>query len=150
KKKLEKVAKQLAASISRPWTVMELANGQTRTILESGLKEFLPEKLSIVHGPGCAICAAPSSFVDAAIEIAQQDNVILCASGDLLQLRGSQCDLLEIKAQGKDIRVVHSALDSLAIARDQPDKKVVFFSIGFEMVAQSNALSIWQAKRLGL
>lgn len=129
---------------------MELCGGQTNTYLENSISDFLPSRLNIVHGPGCAMCAAPVSLIDSAVQLAQQESVVLCASGDLLRLKGSSCDLLEIKARGHDVRVVHTPLDSLAIARETPHKKVVFLSIGFEMTAQSNALAIWQAKRLGL
>jgi hydrogenase expression/formation protein HypD len=129
---------------------MELCSGQTNTFLETGLTEFLPKEINVVHGPACAICAAPVALIDAAVDLAQQENVILCASFDLLRLKGSKCDLLEIKAQGRDVRVVHTPLDSLAIAREEPNKKVVFLSVGFDMAAQSTALAVWQAKRIGL
>lgn len=148
--KLEKVAKRIASSVTRNWTLMEICGGQTSHLLEYKLDQMLPSNVNIVHGPGCAICITPVELIDAAIQIAQQPSVILCASGDLLRLRGTNCDLLEIKAQGADVRVVHSPLDCLSIARESPDKKVVFFSTGFEMTAQLDALSIWQAKRLGL
>jgi len=150
KRKLEKIAKQLASTSSRPWTIMELCSGQTNTYLEAGLREYLPKNIDVVHGPACAVCATPVALIDAAIELAKQESVILCASGELIRLKGSQTDLLEIKAQGHDVRVVHTPLDSLGIARESPDKKVVFFSVGFERTVQSNALAIWQAKRLGL
>ncbi|MBX3075802.1 hydrogenase formation protein HypD [Candidatus Obscuribacterales bacterium] len=150
KHKLEKIAKQIAGISSRPWTLMELCSGQTNSFLENGLDQYLPSNIDIVHGPACAVCAAPIALIDAAIELANRDNVILCASFELLRLKGSVCDLLEIKAQGRDVRVVHTPLDSLAIAREEPGKKVVFLSVGFEMAAQSNALAAWQAKRLGL
>lgn len=129
---------------------MELCSGQTNSFLENGLHDFLPKEINIVHGPACAICAAPVALIDAAIDLAQRENVILCASFELLRLKGTNCDLLEIKAQGHDVRVVHTPLDSLAIARDEPNKKIIFLSVGFDMAAQANALALWQAKRLGL
>lgn len=129
---------------------MEVCAGQTRTMLENNLDEIIPSGINLVHGPGCAICATPLSKIDKAIEIAQQDDVILCCSGELLRLKGSRCDLLEIKAGGADVRVVPSPLDCLGLARKYPDKKLVFYTIGFETKAELNALSVWQAKRLGL
>ncbi len=150
RRQLEKVAKRIATHATREWTLMEICSGQTASFLELELEELLPKNIHLMHGPSCAICTASLSYIDRAIAIAQLDSVIFCAPGDLLRLKGSQCDLLEIKAQGHDVRVVHSPLDCLNIARAQPDKNVVFFSIGFEMTAQANALSIWQAKRLGV
>ncbi len=149
-KKLEKLAKKLDSVSSRPWTIMEVCAGQTRTMLENNLDQLIPSNINLVHGPGCAICATPLNKIDKAIEIAQQEDVIFCCSGELLRLKGSRLDLLEIKAGGADVRVVPSPLDSLALARKHPDKKVVFFTIGFETKAELNALSVWQAKRLGL
>ncbi|MBZ0185408.1 MAG: hypothetical protein K8F91_04075, partial [Candidatus Obscuribacterales bacterium] len=149
-KRVEKVAEKISSAIKRPWTIMEVCAGQTRTLLEYDLKKYLPAQLRLVHGPGCAICATPLSTIDRAIAIAQKENVIFCCSGELMRLKGSDADLLEMKARGADVRVVHSPLDSLTLARKMPEKKVVFFTIGFETKVELNALSVWQAKRLGL
>lgn len=129
---------------------MELCGEQARAILEQRVDEQLHPSVNLVHGPGCAICATPISQIENAIKIAQKEAVIFCAPGELLRLKGHNCDLLEIKAQGADIRVVSSPLDCLAIARDNPDNKVVYFSVGFDMTAQLNAHTIWQAKRSGV
>jgi len=149
-RRVEKVAKKIASATSHPWTIMEVCAGQTRMLLEYDLRRYLPEQLRLVHGPGCAICATPLATIDRAIAICQLDSVVFCCSGELLRLKGSDCDLLEMKARGADIRVVHSPLDSLTLARKMPEKKVVFFTIGFETKVELNALSVWQAKRLGL
>lgn len=148
--KLAKLAKKIVSASKRPWTIMEVCAGQTRTMLEHKLDQIIPDNINLVHGPGCAICATPLSKIDKAIEIAQQEDVVFCCSGELLRLKGSRVDLLEIKAGGADVRAVPSPLDCLALARSQPDKKFVFFTIGFETKAELNALSVWQARRLGL
>jgi hydrogenase expression/formation protein HypD len=129
---------------------MELCGEQARAILEQRIDERLHPSVNLVHGPGCAICATPVSQIENAIEIAQRETVIFCAPGELMRLKGYNCDLLEIKAQGADVRAVSSPLDCLAIARDNPDNKVVYFSVGFDMTAQLNAHSIWQAKKSGI
>lgn len=129
---------------------MELCGEQARAILEQRVDERLHPSINLVHGPGCAICATPVSQIENAIKIAQKEAVIFCAPGELMRLKGYSCDLLEIRAQGADVRVVSSPLDCLAIARDNSDNKVVYFSAGFDMTAQLNAHSIWQAKRSGI
>lgn len=150
-RKLEKIAKRIASrSASASFTIMELCGAQTRTILEHHVDERLLPSVNLVHGPGCAICATPISQIESAIKIAQKDAIILCAAGELLRLKGYNCDLLEIKAQGADVRLVSSPLECLAIARENPNNKVVYFSVGFDMTAQLNAHSIWQAKRSGI
>ncbi len=150
KRKLDKLSKQIAASAKHSWTIMEFCGGQTGTFLDSGLSQLLPDNVNIVHGPGCAICATPKSIIDCAVEIAKQDSVVLCAGGDLLRLRGQDCDLLELKAQGKDVRVVHTPLDALSLARELPEKQIVYLSVGFDMTAHVNALAVWQARRMEL
>ena len=144
------LSNQLEQKASQNWTIMEVCGGQTHTILQFGLEQLLPSKIELVHGPGCPICVTPLELIDKAIAISKQPNVIFCSFGDMLRVPGSNTDLLTSKALGADVRAVYSPLDCLAIAQAEPNKKVVFFAVGFETTAPANALSVWQAKKLGL
>jgi hydrogenase expression/formation protein HypD len=141
---------RIQAVTTRPWTIMEICGGQTHTIVKSGIDELLPSKLTLVHGPGCPVCVTPLEIIDKAITIASQTNVIFTSFGDMLRVPGSEKDLLTLKAQGGDIRIVYSPLDAIKLAQQNPDKQIVFFAVGFETTAPANAMSVWQAVQLGL
>src|ERR1700719_2338634 len=147
-------ARQLAAAIARtvtrPWTIMEVCGGQTHTIVKYGIDMILPPGIELVHGPGCPVCVTSLEMIDKAHAIAARPDVIFCSFGDMLRVPGSKDDLLILKSRGADIRIVYSPIDCLKIARANPDKKVVFFAIGFETTAPANAMSVWQAKRQGI
>lgn len=135
---------------TRPWTLMEICGGQTHTIVKSGLESLLPEEISLVHGPGCPVCVTPLEMIEKAIAIASRADVIFTSFGDMLRVPGSNKDLLTVKAEGGNVRIVYSPLDAVRIARENPEKKVVFFAVGFETTAPANAMSVWQANKLGL
>ena len=141
---------EIARITTRPWTIMEICGGQTHTIIRYGVDRLLPNKITLLHGPGCPVCVTPVELVDKAIEIASQKNVIFCSFGDMLRVPGTAKDLLSVKADGGDVRIVYSPLDSFKIAQENPDNEVVFFAIGFETTAPANAAAIYQAKRRGL
>ena len=138
------------AVITKPWTIMEICGGQTHTIVKSGIDKMLPSTLTLVHGPGCPVCVTPLEIIDKAVAIASQAGVIFTSFGDMLRVPGSEKDLLTVKAQGGDVHVVYSPLDAVKLAQQNPNKKVVFFAVGFETTAPANAMSVWQAKQLGL
>jgi hydrogenase expression/formation protein HypD len=144
-------AKRLAAAISaittRPWNIMEVCGGQTHSIIKYGIDQLLPEGVNLIHGPGCPVCVTPLEYIDKALAIAALPNVILCSFGDMLRVPGSRQDLLGLKAQGADIRIVYSPTDALEIARQHPDKEVVFFGVGFETTAPTIGLAAYQAKQ---
>lgn len=147
------VQTQLAAlrrTITRPWQVMEVCGGQTHELLKSGLERMLPPELTLLHGPGCPVCVTPIALIDKAIALARRPEVILCSFGDMLRVPGSKEDLLAVKAQGGDVRMVYSPLQALQFAQQNPDRKVVFFSIGFETTAPMGAMTVLQAQKLGL
>ena len=146
----EQLAQSIARITTRPWSIMEVCGGQTHSIVKYGIDELLPPEITLVHGPGCPVCVTPVDYVDKAIAIAGRPGTILCSFGDMLRVPGSDGDLLAAKARGGDIRVVYSPLDSLKIARENPDKQVVFFGIGFETTAPPNAMTVYQADRLGI
>ena len=132
------------------WTIMEICGGQTHSIMRYGLDQMLPERIELVHGPGCPVCVTSLELIDKALEIASRPGVIFTSFGDMLRVPGSSGDLFSVKASGGDVRVVYSPLDALQIAQKNPDKQVVFFAIGFETTAPANAMSVVQAKALGL
>jgi len=144
------VAAEIAESATKPWVLMEICGGQTHTIMRYGLDELLPVGIELVHGPGCPVCVTPLETIDKAIALASRPDVILVSYGDMLRVPGSQSDLLRTKAMGGDIRVVYSPTEALRVARQHPDRKVVFLAIGFETTAPANAMAAWQAKRDGL
>ncbi len=135
---------------TREWVIMEICGGQTHAIMQNGLEQLLPGKIELVHGPGCPVCVTSLELVDKALAIAQQDKVIFCSFGDMLRVPGSTTDLLALRAQGCDIRVVYSPMDAVRIAKENPDNEVVFFAIGFETTAPVNASSIKLARILNL
>lgn len=144
------VATEIQKSITKPWTIMEICGGQTHAIMQYGLDQILPPELELVHGPGCPVCVTPLDQIDRAHAIASLPNVIFCSFGDMLRVPGSTTDLFKLRAQGAQIRIVYSPLDAVKIAKDNPDKEVVFFAIGFETTVPANAASVLQAKALHL
>ena len=140
----------LCAEVHRPCVLMEVCGGQTHSFVRSGLDRLLPKEIELVHGPGCPVCVTPIEILDQAIAIASLPDVIFTSFGDMLRVPGSKEDLLSVRARGGDVRVVYSPLDAVRIAQEEPDKQVVFFAIGFETTAPANAMSVVQAKRLGL
>jgi hydrogenase expression/formation protein HypD len=148
------LAKKLLAEIhritTRPWTLMEVCGGQTHTIVKQGIDEALPEGVRMIHGPGCPVCVTPLELIDQALAIARRPEVIFTSFGDMLRVPGSTTDLLAVKSAGGDVRMVYSPLDAVKLARENPDREVVFFAVGFETTAPPNAMAVWQAQRLGL
>ncbi|HSG05485.1 MAG TPA: hydrogenase formation protein HypD, partial [Nitrospiria bacterium] len=133
-----------------PWTIMEICGGQTHSIVKYGIESLIPEGIHLVHGPGCPVCVTPLEMIDRAIAIASRPDVIFTSFGDMLRVPGSEKDLLSVKAGGGDVRIVYSPLDAVREAQSHPEKKVVFFAVGFETTAPANAMAVWQAERLGL
>ncbi|HTP32012.1 MAG TPA: hydrogenase formation protein HypD [Candidatus Acidoferrales bacterium] len=149
-----RLAQSLVAEIrriaTRPWVLMEICGGQTHTLMKYGIDELLPESVELVHGPGCPVCVTPLELIDKAIAIASIPDATLVSYGDMLRVPGSSSDLFRVKAAGGDVRIAYSPMDALAIARRHPERRVVFFAVGFETTAPANAMTVWQAKREGL
>ncbi|MGO9061991.1 MAG: hydrogenase formation protein HypD [Candidatus Binataceae bacterium] len=141
---------KIAEVVTRPWVLMEVCGGQTHSIVRYGIDRMMPSAIELVHGPGCPVCVTSLEMIDRAHAIASRPEVIFTSFGDMLRVPGSHGDLLTLKSRGADVRVVYSPLDAIKIARENPDRKVVFFGIGFETTAPANAMAIHQAKRLGL
>lgn len=145
-----KMLAEIRKIVTRPWVIMEVCGGQTHAIVRSGIDQLLPAEIRLVHGPGCPVCVTPLETIDRAILIALRPEVIFCSFGDMLRVPGSDKDLLTARSSGADVRVVYSPLDALQVARENPDRQVVFFAIGFETTAPGNAMAILQAEKLGL
>jgi hydrogenase expression/formation protein HypD len=147
-------ARRLVAAIGRTatrrWALMEICGGQTHTLIRSGIDRMLAAQVELIHGPGCPVCVTPLENIDRAIALARQPGVILASFGDMLRVPGSDTDLLAVKAQGGDVRIVYSPLDALKIAQRHPDRQVVFFAVGFETTAPANAMAVHRARQLGI
>lgn len=135
----------IAATMTRPWTIMEICGGQTHSIVKYGIDTLLPKDLTLIHGPGCPVCVTPVELIDQALWLTRQPEVIFCSFGDMLRVPGSQEDLLSVKAQRGDVRIVYSPLDCLSLAQANPDREVVFFGVGFETTAPATAMTVYQA-----
>jgi hydrogenase expression/formation protein HypD len=146
----QKLVQAIRRLVTRPWTIMEICGGQTHTLIKSGIDELLPPEITLVHGPGCPVCVTPLELIDRAIAIARRPGIIFTSFGDMLRVPGSDTDLLSVKAQGGDVRMVYSPLDAVKLAQKHPDRQVVFFAVGFETTAPGNAMAVWQARQLGL
>jgi hydrogenase expression/formation protein HypD len=148
------IARRLAAEIhrlaTRPWAIMEVCGGQTHSIIRNGIDQLLPPEIELIHGPGCPVCVTPVEQIDRALAIAARPEVTFCSFGDMLRVPGSEKDLFRVKSEGGDVRTVYSPLDALQIARERPDRQVVFFGIGFETTAPANAMAVHLAKKEGL
>jgi hydrogenase expression/formation protein HypD len=145
-----KIVDEIRRIVTQPWVLMEVCGGQTHSIVKYGIDHLLPDEVELVHGPGCPVCVTSLEMIDKAHAIALRPDVIFCSFGDMLRVPGSDSDLLVLKSRGADIRVVYSPIDCLKIARANPEKKVVFFAIGFETTAPANAMAVFQARKQGI
>jgi hydrogenase expression/formation protein HypD len=141
----EGLARAIARITTRPWSIMEVCGGQTHAIVKYGIDELLPKQITLLHGPGCPVCVTPLEIVDKALQIAARPEVTFCSFGDMLRVPGSGGDLFSVKAKGGDVRIVYSPLDALKLARENPQRQVVFFAVGFETTAPANAMAVFQA-----
>jgi len=145
-----KVVAEIRRLVTRPWTLMEVCGGQTHSIVKHGVDRLLPPEIELVHGPGCPVCVTPLEQIDKAHAIARRPDVIFTSFGDMLRVPGSRTDLLRLKSEGADVRVVYAPLDAVKLAQQHPDHEVVFFAIGFETTAPANALAVTRARTLGV
>jgi len=148
------LARNLLASIrarsTQPVRFMEFCGGHTHAIFRHGLRQMLPPMVELRSGPGCPVCVTANADLDRAIALAKLPDVILATFGDMLKVPGSYGSLQTAKAEGADVRIVYSTLDALQIARDHPERAVIFLGIGFETTAPTVAASVLQAEAEGL
>ena len=147
KEQVRSLVRAIRQVVTRPWHIMEICGGQTHAIARYRLEEMLPEEVKLLHGPGCPVCVTPVEIIDRALELAKRPDVILASFGDMMRVPGSREDLLQIKARGADIRILYSPLDAVSLAADHPDKKIVFFAIGFETTAPVHMMALKEAAR---
>lgn len=147
---VKKYLSKIHQVVTKPWSIMEICGGQTHSLVRNGIVDLLPEKITMVHGPGCPVCVTPVELIDQAIQIAQSPDCVLCSFGDMLRVPGTKLSLLKAKAEGADVRIVYSPMDAVNLAKKEKDKNIIFFAVGFETTAPANALSVLQAKKLGL
>ncbi|HEU5107519.1 MAG TPA: hydrogenase formation protein HypD [Micromonosporaceae bacterium] len=149
-------ARALSAKITslcepgREYKFMEVCGGHTHTIYKHGLEDYLPENITLIHGPGCPVCVIPMGRIDDAIHIARRPGVLMTSFGDMMRVPGSGGNFFDSNAEGTNIRMVYSPLDSLKIARQNPDQQVVFMAIGFETTAPSTAMTVLRAAKDGI
>ena len=132
-------------TVTRSWNLMEICGGQTHTLIKAGIDHLLPEEVTLVHGPGCPVCVTPVELIDKAIAIARRPEVLFTSFGDMMRVPGTDTDLLSVKAEGGDVRMLYSPLDAVKLAEQNPDREVVFFAVGFETTAPANAMAVWRA-----
>lgn len=150
KEQVELLVGRIREKVTTTWNIMEICGGQTHSLLKNGLIDLLPGEVTLIHGPGCPVCVTPMNMIDKAIQLSFMPGVILCSYGDMLRVPGSEKSLLKAKAEGADVRMVYSPLDALSLAHKNKNRQVVFFAVGFETTAPANALSVIQAKKMGM
>ena len=146
----QRLAAQIRQATTKPWAIMEVCGGQTHSIIRNGIDQLLPDEIEMIHGPGCPVCVTPVEIIDRALAIAATPGVIFCSFGDMLRVPGSERDLFQVRSEGGDVRIVYSPLDAVQLAREHPQRQVVFFGIGFETTAPANAMAVHVAKNEGL
>jgi len=149
-REIEALIGEIEICRQRPLQIMEVCGGHTHSIFRYGLEGMLPKEIELVHGPGCPVCVLPMGRVDDCVAIAEQPGVIFTTFGDAMRVPGSKKSLMQAKAEGADVRMVYSPLDALQLAKDNPDREVVFFGLGFETTMPSTALTVLQAEADGV
>jgi len=140
----------IAARSTRPANLMEFCGGHTHAAFKFGIRQLLPPTVKLLSGPGCPVCVTANADLDRAIAIARLPGVITTTFGDMLKVPGSRSSLQRARADGADVRIVYSTLDAVQIARQNPERRVVFLGVGFETTAPTVAAAVLQAEALGL
>jgi hydrogenase expression/formation protein HypD len=144
------LANRVSERLGRPLQLMEFCGGHTHTIFRYGIEQLLPDSIELIHGPGCPVCVLPMGRIDDCVTLAENPKVIFTTFGDAMRVPGSRKSLLQAKADGADIRMVYSPLDALKLARENPEREVVFFALGFETTMPSTAMTVIQARNEGI
>ena len=140
-------ADAIARTVTQPWTIMEICGGQTHAIVRYGIDGMLPEELTLVHGPGCPVCVTPAEAIDQAIALSQRPGATVCTFGDMLRVPGNNSSLLQARSEGGEVRVVYGPLEAVELARQRPEREIVFFAVGFETTVPATALAVSLAER---
>ena len=145
---------ELIAQIGRPITLMEVCGTHTVSVFRSGLRSLLPKGLRLLSGPGCPVCVTDQREIDMALSLAGEGRIIL-TYGDMMRVPGSASlgaanSLAKMKSAGARVEIITSAMQSIDIAKNNPNSEVVFLGVGFETTAPSTAVAIKQAASHGL
>ncbi len=138
-KALKSLVDKEASKIDKTIRVMEVCGGHTHTIMKYGINQLMPENVEFIHGPGCPVCVMPKERIDHAYILSLQEDVILVTLGDMIKVPGSKGSLQDARSKGADVRFVYSPLDTIKIAQENPNKKIIFFAIGFETTTPMTA-----------
>ncbi len=149
-KRIKAIAKQIEKELKKPFNVMEVCGGHTHTIMKYGLKQILPSEIDFVHGPGCPVCIMPKERIDHAIALVQDEDNIVATLGDMIRVPGSKSSLQKERAKGKNVKMLYAPFDILKIAKENPDKNVIYFAIGFETTTPMTAALIERVLQEGL
>jgi hydrogenase expression/formation protein HypD len=142
----EGLIQRIQKTSTRPIQLMEVCGTHTVSIFRYGIRGILPEQIRLISGPGCPVCVTPNGDIDLAIALSRQKDVMIVTFGDMMRVPGSTSSLQKEKAEGRDIRIIYSSLEALKIAKEHPEKKVVFLAIGFETTSPTIAVAILRAK----
>jgi hydrogenase expression/formation protein HypD len=143
-KAFAKIIADDAAKLDRDINIMEVCGGHTHSIMKFGLPQLLPSNINFIHGPGCPVCIMPKERIDHAYILAMQEDVILVTLGDMIKVPGSHGSLQQARSKGADVRFVYSPMETLKIAKENPQKTVIFFAIGFETTTPMTAVLVDQ------
>ncbi len=149
-KALKKLIDKEAQKLNRDINIMEVCGGHTHTIMKYGLPQLLPSNINFVHGPGCPVCVMPKERIDHAYILSLQEDVILVTLGDMIKVPGSHGSLQDARSKGADVRFVYSPLDTIKIANENSEKKIIFFAIGFETTTPMTAALLEHVTKSGI
>jgi len=151
------LAEHISASITREATsssgyrLMEFCGGHTHAISRYGITDLLPATIRLIHGPGCPVCVLPVGRINQAVRLVRERDVILCTYADVLRVPCSgQMSLMRARSEGADVRMIYSTQNALQVARENPERQVVFFAIGFETTTPPTAVAVKQAHASGM
>jgi hydrogenase expression/formation protein HypD len=142
--------RRMSSKLKQPVNFMEVCGTHTMSIYQYGIRSLLPDSVRLVSGPGCPVCVTPVGYVDSALACTTDQVNIVATFGDMLRVPGSSSSLMEQRALGADVRIVYSPLDAVTLAKDHPERRVIFLGVGFETTAPAVAASILDATRLNL
>ncbi len=147
---VKRLTDQIRQASTQRWVLMDVCGGQTHSLVRNGIEQSLLDTVELIHGPGCPVCVTPVTVIDFAITLSMRPNTIVASFGDMLRVPGSFSSLLDARSKGGQVRIVYSPVDALRIARQLPEKNIVFLAVGFETTAPSTALAVLQASQQGL
>jgi len=130
--------------------IMEVCGTHTMAIFRYGIRDILPSNINLISGPGCPVCVTPQSYIDTALELTLNKDVIIATFGDMIRVPGKKTSLMKRKAEGADIKIVYSPMDALTLAQNNPSRKIVFLSVGFETTTPMTAVTAIEARKQGV